>query len=326
MKTWHRILVVVALVVMGTAATAQVVPPQIGVYFDAAGTTTEYPVGGPGEFVTAYIMATGGQFYMGGTSFALDVAPGINIIASNLAVGGVEIPSNPDLTAGVELGFYDPVFVDDGHPLVLYTLVLTVDERPMGDLPITVVAHPNYDNVVVAQNDGALFDTTGGTGFITPPPPVLGVYWDQAATITSATYNGGVGEVYTAYVMVTGGPILLGGASFRLSLDPNITLVTAQPVPSVALGDVFNGIEIGLYDPVFVDPDHPGLVMTLVMTTMNNLVDNAPICVINHPDYDSVMLAESDGTLVPAEGGCAFLTVPVENENRSWTDVKALFK
>ena len=325
MKTWHRILVAVAVLAMGVAATAQVVPPQIGVYFDTAGTQTSAPIGA-GEFVSAYIVATGGQFYMGGASFALEIDPNVTLVASNLSVGGVEIPSNPDLTAGVELGLYDPFFVDDDHPLLLYTLVFMVDEHPMGDMPIRVVAHPNYGDVIVAQNDGELFTTTGGTAFLTPPPPFVCVFWDQGATITHATYNGGMGEVYPAYIFVVGGPILMGGASFRLTMDPNITLLSATPVPSVVMGDLFSGIEIGLYDPVFVDPNHPGLLMTLQLTTMNNLVDNAPICVVNHPNYDSVIVAESDGTLVHAEGACAYLTVPVETEARSWGDVKALFK
>ncbi len=324
MKNWQGILVAVAVLVMSTMATAQVIPPQIGIFFDAAGTQTEAPLAGAGDFVTAYVMTTGGQMLMGGVSFAVEAYPGIQIVAASPMSDAVVVGN--DITAGVEIGFYDAAWVDDNNHVVLYTLVLTVDDRPMGNMPLTVVNHPNYQNVVVAQSDGALYDTTGLTAYITPPPPVVGVYFDTAATITSATYNGGLGEVYPAYIFATGGPILMGGASFKLELDPNITLLTATAEPSVTIGDVLTGIEIGLYDAKFVDPQHPGLLMTLLLTTMNNLVDNAPLTITNHPSYETVLLADAEGVLVPSEGMTSYLTVPVANEDRSWSDVKSLYK
>ena len=316
----------VAALLLATPLLAQVVPPTIGVYFDSAGTVTQAPCAGPGDFVTAYIVATGGQFYMGGASFALDVYSDIQLVATNLSVGAIEIPSNPDLTTGVELGFTAPVFVDDAHPLVLYTLVFTCNSRPMGEYPISVVAHPSYTDVMVAQNDGTLFPTTGGTAFITPPPPVVGVFFDTDATVTTATYNGGFDEFFTAYVIATGGPLLLGGAAYKVTLDPGITLVTTNYPPSVQIGDILNGVEEGLYDPVFMDPDHPALLATMVITAGNNLLDQAALCVTNHPNYDTVMLSDNAGVLVPSEGACAYLTIPVANENRTWSDVKDLYR
>ena len=32
------------------------------------------------------------------------------------------------------------------------------------------------------------------------------------------------------------------------------------------------------------------------------------------------------GVLVPGEGACAYLTIPVANENRTWSDVKELYR
>jgi len=319
-------VLVVALLMLATPLFAQVTPPTIGVYFDQAGTQTEAPCTGAGDYVTAYIIAKGGQMFMGGTSFALEVQSDIQIVAANLVAGAVEIPSNPDLTAGVELGLYDATWVDADHPLILYSLILTCADRPLGNLPITVVNHPNYTNVVVAQNDGTLFDTTGGTAYLTPPPPVVGVFFDTDATVTTATYNGGNTEFYTAYIYATGGPLLLGGASFKLDLDPAITLVTANYPPSVQIGDLLNGVEIGLYDAQFMDPQHPVQLATLILTTGHNLVDNAPLCIVNHPNYQTVVLSDNDGNLEPGDGACAYLTIPVANEARTWSDVKDLYR
>jgi len=179
---------------------------------------------------------------------------------------------------------------------------------------------------MVAQNDGTLFPTTGGTAFITPPPPVVGVFFDTDATVTTATYNGGFDEFFTAYVIATGGPLLLGGAAYKVTLDPGITLVTTNYPPSVQIGDILNGVEEGLYDPVFMDPDHPALLATMVITAGNNLLDQAALCVTNHPNYDTVMLSDNAGVLVPSEGACAYLTIPVANENRTWSDVKDLYR
>ncbi len=315
---------VIALVAMllATPLLAQT-PPEIGIFFDTAGTQTMMPMDA-GDFVTAYVMTKGGQLLMGGASFSVDVYPGIQVVAQNFYNDAVVVGN--DVTTGVEIGFYDPIWVDENNSVILATLVLTVADRPMGNMPLTVTNHPNYQHVVVAQSDGALFDTTGLTAYITPPPPVVGVFFDTDATVTNATYNGGYDEFYTAYIFATGGPILMGGAAFKLELHPNITLVATTYEPSVQIGDLLNGVEIGLYDARFVDPLHPGLLATLILTTGDNLIDQAPLCIVNHPSYETVMLAQSDGTLVPSEGACAYLTIPVANEDRTWGEVKSLFK
>lgn len=156
--------------------------------------------------------------------------------------------------------------------------------------------------------------------------PSIGVYFDAAGTQNTAILNGGFDEFHTAYV-IGHAEALVGGAAFALDIFPRITILNAVYPAGIQIGDLYTGIEIGLSEPVIGFFNQPVLLGTLTLWTGEYLLNYARINVVPWwPRYESVMMANAQGALIPAAGRCSWLSVPVPNESNSWGNVKALYQ
>lgn len=154
----------------------------------------------------------------------------------------------------------------------------------------------------------------------------IGVYFNAAGTQSTATLNGGYDELHTAYV-IGFGEMLLGGAAFKLDLDPRIVLVNATFPVGVQIGDLVNGIEIGFQEPEIGFFGRPVRLATLTLFTGANLFANAQLGVSPYlTKYNAVVVADGNGNLFEAEGRTAFLTIPVPSVSSTWGQVKGLYQ
>lgn len=154
----------------------------------------------------------------------------------------------------------------------------------------------------------------------------IGVYFDEAGTIDNASFNGGLGEIHTAYVCAKNVEMMVAGASFKLTLDPMIMLLTATYPEGLAVGDIIAGVDVGLTTPIPAFSGGAALLCTLQLTTFDNLMDQAPLAISEHPNYTSPLVADPLGNLVEVDGLTSFLTIPVSSESKSWSEVKSLFQ
>lgn len=156
----------------------------------------------------------------------------------------------------------------------------------------------------------------------------VGVYFDQAGTQVSGTFNGGVDEFHKAYVVVFW-EAFVGGASYKLNVDPRVSITqVSYPLEGIQIGGPLDGcgVEIGLTQPAFGFYSTPVVITDLTFWTGEQIIYDAMICVEPHCNYDSVVVADRDAQIYDAEGLCAFLTVPVASESDSWGAVKNLYK
>jgi len=319
MKNWK--CAIVAVVVLAFAGGAWAVP-SIGVYFDEAGTTTGQTIE-PAPFMGhGYVLIKDAQMLVGGAAFSIDIDPQISYLWHQVPNLGLYFG---DL-AGMEIGLYEfiPVFADEG------ALLGTFDFYATGSVvhaPITVSAHPSYEAPIVADNMGTQSEAEGLTTHLTVhATPTVGVYFDEESTDRDLVTNGGFGVTHTAYVMVREGDMVVGGATFKLELDPLIMLGTATPVDALVLGSLTSGVEMGLYSYMPVYGTQAGLLYTIDLITFDNLMVEAPLIISNHPNYDDVIVADSDAYQWVSEGLASTLTIVVPTDERSWGDVKSLYQ
>ena len=68
------------------------------------------------------------------------------------------------------------------------------------------------------------------------------------------------------------------------------------------------------------------MLCTLQLTTLGNLMHNAELTITNHPNYASPVVADADGLIYDCTGITSTLSIPLGTENKSWSEVKALFQ
>ena len=153
----------------------------------------------------------------------------------------------------------------------------------------------------------------------------IGVYWDEDATMQFATRNGGVSHYHTAYVFACDCNQQLGGVSFKLDIDPRISLMSAEYPNAIKFGEPQSGISIGFTDcrPAWNNDDI--LCAELTLWTGMELMTDAEIKVVAHP-IEGLKVADCDAGLSDATGTSAFLTVTVDDDNTSWGHVKSLYR
>jgi len=156
--------------------------------------------------------------------------------------------------------------------------------------------------------------------------PAIGVFFDEAGTQSSASLNGGVGEIHTAYVCAVDAEMMVGGASFKLVLDPQILLLTATYPAGLAIGEISAGVDLGLTDAIPAFMGGAAVLATLQLTTFDNLLDNAPMTITNHPNYATPIIADSQATLHAADGLTGYLSIPVPAESMTMSQVKVLYQ
>jgi hypothetical protein len=172
-----------------------------------------------------------------------------------------------------------------------------------------------------------------------PPVGYIGLFMEEAHTTWCTDESGFPGFEMWIWIL----PSVNGcyGAEFRVSYPANSWPGTVTPhddppldpsedIISVALGDLANGISIGLLD-CFTDwlwTHHQSIVMTDA--------NPSQICIIGHPDTDLYQLAtcDEDHTLEPCiaynciMAGCAQADPCCTTANRtaSWGAIKSLYE
>ncbi|MBK6900261.1 MAG: hypothetical protein IPH09_13745 [bacterium] len=317
MKRRHTLLL--ALAMLGAAAVANA-DPTIGVFFDTDGSQSVL-VAEPGTVNTGYILINNADMMVGGAAFKMETEGGFMLVGETWADGLLF----GTLLTGAEIGLYTALPQFGTDPTVICTFQLFGTEMVINS-HLTIVNDPDYATPVVANNNAILFPAEGLTGSVTlRNTPEIGVFFDAAATEQSAIFNGGVGELYQAWVCVRNAEMMVGGAAFKMNLDPRITLLNAVPANALIFGTLTTGVEMGLYTNLPVFGSDPGILYSLLFTTFNNQMIDATIAIVNHPNYDTPKVADNSAVQWTADGLTSFLTIPVATEEMSWGQVKALY-
>lgn len=158
------------------------VPGDIGVFFDTAATQQTAVFNGDpsGVIVNAYVMARGAEMLVSGAAFKLDMDTGlINPVIVNYTPG----TQFGDLFTGLEIAFYttEPVF--GTTPGLIASMVLMTGTTTFTDQALTIVAHPNYDTPILADDSGALWPANGLTSFMTVPVATENMTWGQVKSL-----------------------------------------------------------------------------------------------------------------------------------------------
>jgi hypothetical protein len=307
------------VLMLGLASSAMATG-TIGLFFDTAGTTAQL-VGEPGMVYDGYVLINNSDLLIGGAAFKLESEGGFMIVSESWAPGLLF----GTLLTGAEIGLYTPIaqFGDDPQSIChiqVFSPTMIVNSHQ------TVVADPDYATPMLANSSAILFPADGLTSSITlRPTPEIGLFWDEAGTQTVSTENGGVMEVHNAWVMVRNAEMMVGGAAFKLVLDPRIMILSATAAPGLIFGNLTTGVEMGLYSYLPVFGTDPGLLYSLQMTTFNNLMVDAQLQIVSHPSYDAPKVADNAAVSWTADGLTSYLTIPVKAEEMSWGQVKSLY-
>ncbi|MDO9693155.1 MAG: hypothetical protein Q7W56_00330 [Candidatus Latescibacteria bacterium] len=317
MKTRYSLLAGVLMLGLASSAMATA---TIGLFFDTEGNTAQL-VGEPGSVYDGYVLINNSDLLIGGAAFKMESEGGFMIVSETWADGLVF----GTLLTGAEIGLYNPIaqFGDDPISIChiqVFSPTMIVNSHQ------TIVADPDYDTPMLANSSAILFPADGLTSSITlRPTPEIGVFWDEDGIETVSTQNGGFTEIHNAWIMIRNAEMMVGGAAFKLVLDPRIMILSATPVDGLIFGSLTTGVEIGLYSYLPVFGTDPGLLYTLQMTTFNNLMVNAELQIVNHPNYDAPKVADNSAVAWTANGLTSYLTIPVETEEMSWGQVKSLY-
>ncbi|MBK7702385.1 MAG: hypothetical protein IPI34_05550 [bacterium] len=317
MKTRYCLLAGVLMLGLATTAMAT---GTIGLFFDTEGTTAQL-VGEPGMVYDGYVLINNSDLLIGGAAFKMESEGGFLIVSETWADGLVF----GTLLTGAEIGLYTPIaqFGDDPQSIChiqVFSPTMIVNSHQ------TIVADPDYATPMLANSSAILFPADGLTSSITlRPTPEIGLFWDAEGTETVSTQNGGFTEIHNAWIMVRNAEMMVGGAAFKLNLDPRVMILNATPAAGLIFGNPASGVEMGLYSYLPVFGSDPGLLYTLQLSTLNYLMVNAELAIVNHPEYDAPKVADNNAVQWSADGLTSYLTIPVETEQMSWGQVKSLY-
>jgi hypothetical protein len=147
------------------------------------------------------------------------------------------------------------------------------------------------------------------SGIAQADPAAVGIYFDTAATQTSLARDYAPGTTITAYIFATHTEQTVGGAAFKLVMDPRITLVDASYPAGIQVGTLADGIQIGLTNCEMGFYGRPVRLATLTLSTGQNWMFDAALRVTPYPPAGVVQLADCQGTITEVAGGTAALTV-----------------
>lgn len=139
--------------------------------------------------------------------------------------------------------------------------------------------------------------------------PTIGVYFNAAGTQTSTVAPYGPTHTVTAYIIATHTEQTVGGAAFKLTIDPKITLVGATYPAGIQVGTLADGIQIGLTNCYFGYYGNPVVLATLTLFTGTNFMDEAPLTISAYPPASAIQLADCNAVITEVAGGSAALTV-----------------
>lgn len=319
MKNWKCTIVAVAVLAFASLSVAQ---PTIGVYFDTEATELTASAG-PSDYVPGYVMIKNAEAMIGGCAFAVDIDEDLSYFWAPETGLGLYLGDE----SGLELGLYTyaSCFGEDAYVQVgsftFYSSTQVVGAE------ISVVNHPNYTTPVIADNASLEIEATGLTSSLTlHSTPHIGVYFDEDATQYELVTNGGIGVVHKAYITVTEAEMVVGGATFKLELDSLIMIGNAAHADALVLGSLTTGVEMGLYDYLPVFDTQVGVLYELDLMTFDNVMEDAELAITNHPSYATPIVADSGAYEFAAVGDTGYLTIVVPTEDKSWGEVKDLYR
>ncbi len=320
MKNWKSIIVAVAVLAFAGVSVAQ---PTIGVYFDAEGTDLNGFAGPLPDAATGYVMIKDANMLVGGAAFALDIDPSLTYFWSPLTSEGLYVGDEN----GVEIGLYNFTPVFDPADFCLVATLSFFSETQVVSAPVSVEKHPNYDYPVVANNEGMQYEATGLDSYLTlHATPTIGVYFDADGTLDALETNGGTGVIHEAWILVKDAQMLVGGATFKLEVDPLIMIGSAIHPPALVLGSLTTGVEMGLYDYIPVFGSDAGVLYELALMTFDNVMEDAPLTITNHPSYANPIAADNNAYQFDAIGETGYLTIVVPTDPMAWGEVKNLYR
>jgi len=278
---------------------------------------------GINEIGHAYIVVRNADMMLGGAAFRLSPPNQLMILGSwfeeGLAIG--------NLFSGVELGFSQaiPQFGNDvavigGFDFMAPTLLIE---------EIFPMPHPNYDNIMLGHASGELVSAIGipGTVFAIIEPQV-GIFFDEAGTMLDGTVVGGPGETLTVYLMVRDLDHPVDSLTMSLDLPPSVTLLSAsQPDGHGFSGDWQTGATLSFTPAIEAPGMEAQLLATLQLAPGSEYLSGAEMHIGGHQDYSFTPFV-----LVAGIGAYAVvdltstLSIPIGNEAKSWSDVKALYR
>ena len=319
MKNWKCTIVAVAVLAFASLSVAQ---PTIGVYFDTEATQLN-AFAGPSDYVPAYVMIKNADAMIGGCAFAVDIDEDLSYFwATDPELGLYMGDEN-----GLELGLYTyaSCFGEDGYVQVgsftFYSSTQVIGAE------ISVVNHPSYATPIIADNSSLEIEATGLSSTLTlHSTPHIGVYFDEDATQSDLVTNGGVGVIHEAYIIVTDAEMLVGGATFKLDLDSTIMIGGAVHPEALVLGSLTTGVEMGLYNYLPVFDTQVGVLYELSLMTFDNVMEDAELAISNHPSYATPVVADNGAYEFEAIGDSGFLTIAVPTDDKSWGEVKDLYR
>jgi hypothetical protein len=153
----------------------------------------------------------------------------------------------------------------------------------------------------------------------------IGVFFDPEGTQDWGTFNGGLGVICTAYVCVVDVDMMVAGGSFKLDSDYPILLLSAAYADGVAIGEITEGVELGLATPIPAFSGDTALLATLQMTVFEPWGLH-PLSIVAHPNSVTPIVADSQALLWSAVGLTGYLEFgDLPSESLTWGDVKKLF-
>ena len=305
------------LIVLAAPCLAQ---PVIGVHFDPEGTRlqTQLDIADMGQ---AHVLVKHADMLLAGAAFRLEI-DGEPVIGNVVSAPGVVFG---DLESGFEIGFYQsaPQFGADPVSLVDFTYFALSRTQAR----FTVLAHPDYATPVVASSDALIHPAEGLMSVAEiRERPEIGIWFDADCNEDYLHLNPPVFDLVQTWICVRGAQALINGAAFRLEFDAPLTLQSPQPGEGLVIGDLENGVEIGLYNPVPVFDDvtallfNPAFLLVADDGRMN-------LRILPHPDYATPVVADNAALILEASGGAAVLQVGgLSSEPMTWGRVKSLYR
>ncbi|MFH1843549.1 MAG: hypothetical protein ABIF77_10125 [bacterium] len=167
--------------------------------------------------------------------------------------------------------------------------------------------------LLVASSSFAQYPPSGAT---------VGVYFDLDGT-ESVHYTFQPMTTIDFYVIIFW-ENLVGGTSYKIPMDPRLSVAGENFADGVAIGSAFDGcgVEFGFASPQFGYFVEPVLVCTVTILNTDPLPVETVLGVVPHCHYEQVIVSDRYSNLFSADGLCA----AIPTENSSWGQVKQLYR
>jgi hypothetical protein len=158
--------------------------------------------------------------------------------------------------------------------------------------------------------------------------PTIGIYFDFDNTELIDHAKLDVSETGMGYI-VTNADMVIAGAAFKLTDPGNLTIVREiYREWDVVIGDLFNGIEMGLNDWLVSSPTKMAVLGTFEFISHTPMTQD--ISVVTHPYHETPVLVFPSLHQVPCVGLTGFIEITeadlVANDQITWGAMKALYK